>query len=122
MAQQKTDSMMNIAREWMDIQRNYMMSSMRAMGPTESSGSGFDSIMRKELETTREAVEKTLALEEKALDEFRRGASDIPGLNGMVDIMSEMSRSALQMRGQMWQAWFDQMRSAQERTESAAGE
>ncbi len=109
MAQAKTDNMMNIAREWMDIQRDYMMSSMRAMGPTD------------ELETTREAVEKTLALEEKALDELRRGAGDIPGINGMVDMMSEMSRSALQMRGQLWQAWFDQMRSAQEQVESTTG-
>jgi len=58
-------------------------------------------------------VERTLALEEKAIDEMRRGTSEMPGVSGMVDMMSEASRNALKMRSQLWQAWFDQMESAQ---------
>jgi len=113
MAKAKTDSMMNLAQEWMDIQRNYLMSSMQAMQPKDGKAASLNGVMHEELETTREAVERTLALEEKAIDEMRRGTSEMPGVSGMVDMMSEASRNALKMRSQLWQAWFDQMESAQ---------
>jgi len=113
MAKAKTDNMMNLAQEWMDIQRNYLMSSMQAMQPKDGKAASLNGVMHEELETTREAVERTLALEEKAIDEMRRGTSEMPGVSGMVDMMSEASRNALKMRSQLWQAWFDQMESAQ---------
>ena len=106
--------MMNLAREWMDIQREYMMGSMKALTPGDGESSGLDSVYRRELDTTRRAVEKTLDLEERAVNELQRGVGDMPGMNGMVDMVSEFSRGALHMRSQLWQAWFEQMRSARE--------
>ncbi|QGM22030.1 hypothetical protein GJ672_07010 [Spiribacter sp. 2438] len=120
MAKAKTDSMMNLAQEWMDIQRNYLMSSMQAMQPKDGKAASLNGVMHEELETTREAVERTLALEEKAIDEMRRGTSEMPGVSGMVDMMSEASRNALKMRSQLWQAWFDQMESAQKAAPSTS--
>ncbi|MEX0385651.1 hypothetical protein [Spiribacter onubensis] len=119
MAGQQSE-MMNLARELMDIQREYMLGSMQALTPTDGETGGFESVYRRELDTTQKAVEKTLALEERAVDELQRGAGDVPGMNGMVDIMSEFSRGALHMRSQLWQAWFEQMRSMREAAPSSA--
>ena len=113
MAGQQSE-MMDLAREWMDIQREYMMGSMKALTPTDGEAGGIDSVYRRELDTTQQAVEKTLELEERAVDEIQRGVGDMPGMNGMVDMMSEFSRGALRMRGQFWQAWFEQMRAVRE--------
>lgn len=113
MAGQQSE-MMDLAREWMDIQREYMMGSMKALTPTDGEGGGFESVYRRELDTTQKAVEKTLELEERAMDELQRGAGDMPGMNGMVDMVSEASRGALRMRSQLWQAWFQQMRAVPE--------
>jgi len=113
MAKQQSTEMMNLAQEMMTIQRDYMLSTLQAMTPGKADSTGLNGMLEKEIETTREAVEKTLSLEEKAIDELRKETREIPGVNGMVDIMSEVSRGALQMRGQFWQTWFDQMRSAQ---------
>ncbi len=111
---------MNLAREWMDIQRDYLMSSMRALTRDDGEADGLEGVYQRELETTRRAVEKTLALEERAVEEFRRGAADIPGMNGMVELMSEFSRDALRMRGELWQALFDQMHASSEAEQLAA--
>ncbi|MEX0430108.1 hypothetical protein [Spiribacter insolitus] len=113
MAGQQSE-MMDLAREWMDIQREYMMGSMKALTPTDGEAGGFESVYRRELDTTQKAVEKTLQLEERAVNELQRGAGDVPGMNGMVDMMSEFSRSALHMRSQLWQSWFEQMRAVRE--------
>ncbi|GEM_PF-1750502 len=113
MAGQQSE-MMDLARELMDIQREYMMGSMQALTPTDGETGGFESVYRRELDTTQKAVEKTLALEERAVNELQRGAGDMPGMNGMVDVMSEFSLGALRMRSQLWQAWFEQMRSMRE--------
>ncbi len=110
MASQPQD-VMNLTREWMDIQRDYLMSSMRALTSDDGEADGIEGVYQRELETTRRAIEKTLALEERAVEEFRRGAADIPGMNGMVDLMSEVSHDALRMRGELWQALFEQMRA-----------
>ena len=118
MAGQQSE-MMDLARELMDIQREYMMGSMQALTPTDGEAGGFESVYRRELDTTQKAVEKTLALEERAVNELQRGAGDVPGMNGMVDIMSEFSRGALRMRSQLWQAWFEQMRSMREAAPSS---
>lgn len=120
MAKAKTDSMMNLAQEWMDIQRNYLMASMQAMQPKDGKAASLNGVMHEELETTREAVERTLALEEKAIDEMRLSTSEMPGVSGMMDMMSEASRNALKMRSQLWQAWFDQMESAQKAAPSTS--
>ncbi len=113
MASQPQD-VMNLTREWMDIQRDYLMSSMRALTRDDGEADGIEGVYQRELETTRRAVEKTLALEERAVEEFRRGAAEIPGMNGMVELMSEFSRDALRMRGELWQALFEQMRASPE--------
>ncbi len=105
-----TQDVMNLAREWMDIQRDFMMSSMRALTRDDGRSDGVEGVYQRELETTQRAVEQTLALEERALEEFRRGTADIPGMNGMVEIMSDLSRDAIRLRGELWQSLFEQMR------------
>lgn len=110
MASQPQD-VMNLTREWMDIQRDYLMSSMRALTRDDGQADGVEGVYQRELETTRRAVEKTLALEERAVEEFRRSAADIPGMNSMAELMSEFSRDVLRMRGELWQAVFEQMRA-----------
>ncbi|MDR9413057.1 MAG: hypothetical protein FKY71_00040 [Spiribacter salinus] len=120
MAKQQSTDMMNLAQEMMTIQRDYMLSTLQAMSPGKSDSAGLNGMLEQEIETTRDAVEKTLSLEEKAIDELRKGTREIPGVNGVVDMMSEVSRGALQMRGQLWRTWFDQMRSAQQTTPTSA--
>lgn len=120
MAKQQSTQMMDLAQEMMNIQREYMLSTLQAMSPTQSADKDVNGVLEQEIETTRHAVEKTLALEEKAIDQLRRETKEIPGVNGMVDMMSEMSRGALEMRGKLWQTWFDQMHAVQNATPSTS--
>jgi hypothetical protein len=90
-----------------------------SMEPTEKAVSD---LAQQWIDLQRESVERTIDLEANLLETIRRNAADVPGVNGMVDMASDLSMSALQMRGQLWRSWFDQLSNAADARTPATGD
>lgn len=111
MTQESNGDAAELFQRWFTVNQEFLRASMKALENLGKDPAHLDDAYREEVRSAREAVSKTLELEREALDAFEKQTGGTLPLAGVAEVTTSMTRSGIELRARLWDAWFDQAES-----------